>query len=397
MSRRSRGSRALLVLALVLPAMLGSLLLVVALVPGARAREVFLEGLSGVVPVIAYLATGTLVELRRPGNRVARALLLTGFGFWSETMLRTYANLALFVRPAWDLPLGLEAAAVSTACWTAMMAGVFLLVVTFPSGVLPSRRWRPVVAGTLVGFAVTAVSAVVAPGELEAPFTSVVNPLGLEVGLPLEAVAYVLLAGSLLALAAGAVDLVRRFRRAVGAEREQFKWLALSAAFLVAAVPVAMVLGFESLAGGLVGAGLFLLPVSVAIAVTRHRLYEVDRIISRTLVYGALTVVLGTAYVSLVLAGQALFSSFAGGSNLAIAVSTLVVAALFLPVRARVQSFVDRRFYRRRYDAQRTLEAFGARLREQVEMQALAVDLRGAVDETMQPTHVSLWLREGAR
>jgi uncharacterized membrane protein YbhN (UPF0104 family) len=140
-----------------------------------------------------------------------------------------------------------------------------------------------------------------------------------------------------------------------------------------------------------------LIPAAVAIAILRYRLYEIDRVISKTLVYGSLTVVLGAAYVALVLAGQAVFSSFAGGSDLAIAVSTLVVAALFLPVRARVQRFVDRRFYRRRYDAQRTLAAFGTRLREQVEIDGLRADLEEVVRETMQPAHVSLWLREATR
>ena len=140
-----------------------------------------------------------------------------------------------------------------------------------------------------------------------------------------------------------------------------------------------------------------LIAIAIGIAILKYRLYEIDRIISRTLVYGGLTVVLGAVYIGLVLAGQALFSSFAGGSNLAIAASTLAVAALFLPVVPRVQRFVDRRFYRRRYDAQRTLAGFGTRLREQVDLGTLSGDLRTAVDETMQPAHVSVWLRTRAR
>ena len=141
----------------------------------------------------------------------------------------------------------------------------------------------------------------------------------------------------------------------------------------------------------------FALPVAIGIAILKYRLYDIDRIISRTLAYAVLTVVLGATYVGLVLGAQAVFSSFAGGSNLAIAVSTLVVAALFLPLRSRVQRVVDRRFNRHRYDAQRTLEAFGARLREQVEFDALRSDLLGVVGETMQPAHTSLWLSEVPR
>ena len=135
--------------------------------------------------------------------------------------------------------------------------------------------------------------------------------------------------------------------------------------------------------------------VMLGISIVRYRLFDVDLLISRTLVYGVLTLLLVAAYVVLVLAGQAVFSSFAGGSNLAIAASTLVVAALFLPLRSRVQRVVDRRFNRRRYDAQRTLDAFGSRLREQVDLETLAGDLRRAVDSTIQPAHVSLWLRSG--
>jgi uncharacterized membrane protein YbhN (UPF0104 family) len=139
--------------------------------------------------------------------------------------------------------------------------------------------------------------------------------------------------------------------------------------------------------------GVLTIPVAIAVAMLRYRLYEIDRLISRSLTYGLVTAILVAAYVGLVLAGQALFSSFAGGSDLAIAGSTLVVAALFLPLRSRVQRVVDRRFYRRRYDAQRTLEAFAARLREQVELDGLRADLQGVVGETMQPAHTTVWLR----
>ena len=137
-------------------------------------------------------------------------------------------------------------------------------------------------------------------------------------------------------------------------------------------------------------------PFAVGVAMLRYRLYEVDRVVSRTLVYGALTVILGAAYAGLVLAGQAIFSSFAGGSDLAIAVSTLVVAALFLPLRSRVQRIVDRRFYRRRYDARRTLEGFATRLREQVELDGLRTELQDVVRDTMEPVDVTLWIRKGA-
>ena len=209
------------------------------------------------------------------------------------------------------------------------------------------------------------------------------------------------------AMVAGGISLVLRFRRARGVERQQYMLFTVAAvAFPVFSIGVN---AFESavsahsgpmhqvdnVLNAITALIALLLPVSVAIAVLRYRLYEIDRLISRTLVYVALTVVLGATYVGLVLAGQAISSTFTGSSDLAIAASTLIVAALFLPVRSRVQHFVDRRFYRRRYDAQRTLEGFGARLREQVELETLSTDLALVVHETIQPSHVSLWLRSG--
>jgi hypothetical protein len=153
------------------------------------------------------------------------------------------------------------------------------------------------------------------------------------------------------------------------------------------------VLGPPAVGYTLILLGMLAIPIAIGLAILRYRLYDVDLVISRSLTYAVVTILLAAAYAVLVLAGQAVFSSLVGGSNLAIAVSTLVVAALFLPLRRRVQAFVDRRFYRRRYDAARTLEAFGARLRHQVELDGLRADLQGVVAETMQPAHVSVWLR----
>ena len=227
------------------------------------------------------------------------------------------------------------------------------------------------------------------------------NPLGIG---RLEPVTSVLLQTaillSFLLLLASLASVVIRFRRSTGIERLQLRWIVTAVAATgltwVTMIAASVILGDRHAVDYFWGAAILsisLIPIGIGIAVMRYRLYEIDRLISRTLVYAALTIVLGASYVGLVLGGQALFSSFAGGSNLAIAASTLVVAALFLPVRSRVQGFVDRRFYRRRYDAQRTLEGFGARLREQIDLGTLEGDLQAVVAETMQPAHSAVWLR----
>ena len=278
----------------------------------------------------------------------------------------------------------------------------FLLI--FPDGRLPSRRWRGVGFAqyvVLLGLVVAALE----PGPLaDLDYKRYDNPVGIEALDPLNRIpGWANLIGLpilLLATVGAAASLIVRFHNSAGVERQQLKLVA----WVVGITAVTWVGANLIPYGGVHDAvqlvalgGLVLAPLAVLVAVLRYRLYDVDAVISKTLVYGVLTVILGASYVGLVLAGQALFSSFAGGSNLAIAASTLVVAALFLPVRSRVQRFVDRRFYRRRYDAQRTLEGFGARLREQIDLGMLERDLRGVVTETMQPTHASLWLREGPR
>jgi hypothetical protein len=292
------------------------------------------------------------------------------------------------------------AASISNWSW---VVPVSLLVcelpLRFPDGTLLSPRWRWAERLVLVQTVALALGMAFAPGRLDS--YPIENPLGIEAAhglfLALQAIGSTLL---LVCVAQGAVAIVVRFRRARGLERQQLKMLAFGAlgatlAFLLGLF-VRTVFDVNAV-GAAIPVAVACIVLSAGLAVLRYRLYDIDRLITRTLSWVAHTALLVAAYAVLVLAGQAVFSSLAGGSNLAIAVSTLVVAALFLPLRSRVQHVVDRRFYRRRYDAQQTLDAFGARLREQVELDGLSTDLQGVVAETMQPAHVSLWLRADAR
>jgi hypothetical protein len=225
------------------------------------------------------------------------------------------------------------------------------------------------------------------------------NPLGFSpVGIFLEdgGVGWLLLPASVVL---SATSMVVRFRRAVGEERQQIKWLALAAAFAaVGWVAVTFTYTTEFMVAGQLLQILSMLgiPVAVGVAVLKYRLYDIDLIINRTLVYGSLTTLLAAVYFGGVTATQAIYRTLTGQEQqpqLAIVISTLVIAALFNPLRHRIQSFIDRRFYRRKYDARKTLEAFSAKLREETDIKALNEELVGVVRETMQPAHVSLWLR----
>jgi hypothetical protein len=275
---------------------------------------------------------------------------------------------------------------------------VLCTLLLFPNGRLLTPRWRYVLWVGAAGVSLMALSAVLSAGPLSG-FPELQNPVGVDSAV----LHWSFVPGFLLfsaALIATVASVVLRFRRAAGEERQQLTVLLAAGVLVAAAFVVGGFLGNwlgENFGVAVTLLAVLAIPVAIGVAMLRYRLYEIDRVVSRTLVYGALTVILGAAYAGLVLAGQAVFSSFAGGSDLAIAVSTLVVAALFLPLRARVQRVVDRRFYRRRYDAQRTLEAFGARLRQEVDLATLSGELRGVVQETIQPAHVTLWLRGQAR
>jgi hypothetical protein len=360
-----------------------------------QGQESLLSSLPDSLMTLTYAAVGVLLTLKRPRNLVGWALLLAGAGSLFGGLMSAYGELAVLARPQAGLPAGTTIAAVGPGSWSPLMAGVFLLLVTFPAGTLRTRRSARWVGAVLIGFALIWAAVTFSHGHLDPPLDDYENPLAVLPGFAWVPVIAVIVF-CLVSIFVAGIDVVRRFRRSLGIERQQFKWLASSGGFLAVSLPFAAAFNWTRASGAIFGLALLALPVSVAIAVLRYRLYEIDRIISRTLVYAALTLFLGAAYVGLVLAGQALFSSFAGGSNLAIAVSTLVVAALFLPLRARTQRVVDRRFNRRRYDAQRTLEAFGARLREELDLETLSADLQKVVGDTMQPVHASVWLRGGA-
>jgi hypothetical protein len=344
------------------------------------------------VVFLAFAIVGAVVATGAPDNPVAWLMLTIGVGGATFGLATAVTELAI-LEPG-SVPAASLFAWLATTLGWAMLLAIPILLQRFPSGRVLSPRWRR--ANLVTAAALVCWSALsFAPGPLT-DYPELDNPFGIPGFTPVAnllepigvALFFVML---MLALA----SIVVRFRRSEGVERLQITWVAYAVAVTVVFWVTAFVTSYDdsdSPMWVLWSLSLCAVPLSIGVAIRRYRLYEIDRIVSRTLVYGTLTVLLGAVYAGFVIAGQWVFSAFAGGSNLAIAGSTLVVAALFLPLRSRVQHFVDRRFYRRRYDAQRTLAGFGARLREQVDLASLERDLQAVVAETMQPDGVSLWL-----
>jgi hypothetical protein len=336
-----------------------------------------------------WAVLGAVIAALRPRNPVG--WLFLAFGLWMGI------GLALSSAPE-HLGTGALLTWVSWLSewfWLVAFGIVIASLFFIPTGRLPSRRWLPVLVVFSLAVGACAITAAL-QGTLQTTSRAPVvrNPVGIRDFGDIETWGGPILIAVLVGgAAAGAASLVVRYRSGNAEERQGLKLVALAGPFAVLCVVVQGIWGVEPLKSILWDLGMTAIPAAVAAAILRYRLFDVDLLISRTLVYGTLTVLLGLAYAGLVLASQAVFSSFAGGSNLAIAVSTLVVAALFLPLRGRVQRFVDRRFYRRRYDAARTLEAFSVRVRHEVELEGLLADLHHTVRETMEPAHVSLWLR----
>jgi hypothetical protein len=349
------------------------------------------------VALLTYPTVGVVIATRRPGNAIGWLFCAVGVPFALSTACYAYATYALVAAPG-SLPAGEIAAWLSSwVQFPPLFGAPALLFLLFPDGRLLGPRWRGALWLTGVAMAGFAAAPALRPGPMsDAAVKGTVNPLGIDGARAfLDVVGNASGVAALLAILLATVSLALRFRRSHGTERLQLKWFAFAAVlFTLACVLAFMVFSQNDVAFGLVVISAFCaIPVTAGVAILRHRLYDIDVVINRALVYGVLTATLAATYLgSVLLVGLAV-----GRSGFAVAVSTLAVAALFRPARARIQTAVDRRFYRRRYDAARTLEAFSSRLRDELDLDALRGEIRSVVGETVQPAHVSVWLREGGR
>jgi hypothetical protein len=337
---------------------------------------------------------GAIIASRRTQNPIGWLLCVSGLVFGAAMFASEYAIYALLVAPG-TLPAG-EALASVNPLWVLGFNLFVLMLILFPTGQLPRSRWRWLVYLYLVIAFVEVVAMLFLPGRLEG-LDLIENPLGIE-SLPIGRKPVQALVFALGLVASG--SLVWRLRKGSWVERQQIKWLAYAAAtatcgnILTYTPPEALGARWVTSVGYvLVVLGVLGIPISIGIAMLRYRLYDIDNIINRTLVYGSLTVTLVALYFGGIVVLQRVLVALTGEtSTLAVVASTLVIAALFNPLRRRMQSFIDRRFYRRKYDARKTLEAFSAKLRDETDLNALSGDLVGVVKDTMQPAHVSLWL-----
>ncbi len=354
---------------------------------------------------VSFATVGALVASRWPKNAIGWIFCWFGLSFSLGSASEEYALYAL-VTEAGSLPWAEGMVWLTTWFGGPIVFALFALVfLLFPDGRLPSRRWRPVVWIELVAV-VCLVAFAFEPGPLgNLGLVRVSNPFGLQgAAALLGTLSWVGFFVTLAVAVAGGISLVVRFRRARGVERQQIKWFAFSGIVFCAVFAAGPFLWSlpPSPATALIWPVLFLagassIPLAVGVAILRHRLYDIDLLINRTLVYGSLTATLALVYVGGVVGLQAAFRTLSGQeSTLAVVASTLAIAALFGPLRRRVQALVDRRFYRRKYDAARTLAAFNARLRDETDLDTLGDDLVGVARGTMQPEHVSLWLRPTA-
>jgi hypothetical protein len=374
---------------------------ILALLNGRTLGEIFI---TFAILTVSFSVVGALIISHRPENSIGWIFLAVGFCYGLLSAADEYAIYALLTNPG-ALPWGAEASWLGQWIWAPGLGLILVfLPLLFPDGHPPSYRWRWVawLGGLSIGLAVVSSTIGLWPERGPALVTGDENPSQVVNVL----VSFIALPMMLLAGLGAVISLLVRFRRARGDEQQQIKWFAFAAALTFVWILVIEVFAeLLSIEGGVpeailtftwASAGLVIpsIPIATGIAILRYRLYDIDRIINRTLVYGALTATLVALYFGGVVVLQRVFVLLTGQqSTLAVVASTLLIAALFTPLRRRIQGFIDRRFYRRKYDARKTLEAFSATLRDETDLDALNNNLVGVVRETMQPAHVSLWLR----
>jgi hypothetical protein len=360
--------------------------------------EGWLSWQAQAIDVLGFIGApvlGGLVASRRPDNPYGWLWLSYGMGFACSALGDSYAAYSA-VAGLEPLPATRTIVAVLEMGWLVAISLLPFLLLLFPDGMLPSPRWRFVAWPVAVIESVLLIFVFFRPARW--------NPFGVEgpVGEVVIAITDVGLYIVFAAIVLSALSLVFRYHRAAGVQRQQLKWFAFAAVVLGALI-VGVLLGLHKALGEtlwtLLSAATFAgVYVAVGVAILHYRLYDIDVFINRTLVYGALTVTLVAVYVSAVVLLQRLFVIFTGEeSTLAVVASTLAIAALFSPLRRRIQVFIDRLFYRKKYDAAKTLAAFSAKLRQEIDIKALNNELVGVVRETMQPAHASLWLRPSSR
>ncbi|HSJ19713.1 MAG TPA: hypothetical protein VK964_03970 [Nocardioidaceae bacterium] len=360
--------------------------------------------------LLGFPVAAVLILRSQPRNRIGWLLMAIAL-VWAlcGSAADAYARFGVRNDPE-ALPGAGVAALLSTLVWVpgVGLMGTFLLLL-FPNGRLPSRRWWPIAWLSGIVIASVFITLALSPDELEVGGASnLQNPLGWEQARPVLLLLQTMLLPLLpVCVVACATALVLRFRRSSGVERLQLKWLAAAAAAVAGVYLLSMTGGV--LTGAMFGGqqqpawmdaldslsflAFICIPAAVGVAVLKHRLYDIDVVVNRTLVYGTLTLTLAASYIGSVLLLQLLLSPLTSQSDLAVAGSTLLVAALFGPARSRIQTGVDRRFYRSRYDAARTLDEFALRLRSELDLDAIGTDLSATVEEAVHPVHVSLWLR----
>ena len=374
--------------------MLGIAAVILGLLPSRQPLEIEAFGFG--LAIMACPVIGSLIVSRQTDHLIGWLLVTAGLAGALTVFLSSYVS-AVDVLPgrtwlAW----------VAQWIWAAFLGPTILILQLLPDGFVLTRRWRFVFWLSVGALVVVALAPALLPGPLT-DYPHIENPLGVEslarVLDVVSGIGWILLVA---AISLSAISLIVRYRRSSGDRRQQLKWVAFAAGlfglgFLLAAFSFGV--GLERLGALMIGLGLLAIPVALGIAILKHRLYDIDLVINRTLVYGLLTAVLVGVYAVLAVALGAAVRSVADqeNSSIVIAGSTLAVAALFGPARRRIQSFIDRRFYRRKYDAARTLDAFNTRLRELMDLESLKGELLQVVQETMQPAHASLWLREAQR